>query len=36
MADQHSLRAAAARGALKASEVAGEVYRRAAHAVGLI
>jgi tryptophanyl-tRNA synthetase len=36
MADPESLRAVAARGAVKASEVAGAVYRRAANAVGLI
>jgi tryptophanyl-tRNA synthetase len=36
MADQAALRAVAAAGAMKASAVAGEVYRRAANAVGLI
>ncbi len=36
MADPESLRVVAARGAVKASEVAGGVYRRAANAVGLI
>jgi tryptophanyl-tRNA synthetase len=36
MADPGELRAVVARGASKASEVAGEVYRRAAAAVGLI
>jgi tryptophanyl-tRNA synthetase len=36
MADPVALRVVASRGALKASEVAGAVYRRAADAVGLI
>jgi tryptophanyl-tRNA synthetase len=36
MADPGELRAVVARGALKANEVAGEVYRRAARAMGLI
>ncbi|HUZ42228.1 MAG TPA: tryptophan--tRNA ligase [Acidimicrobiales bacterium] len=36
MADPIELRAVVARGAIKASEVAGEVYRRAASAIGLI
>jgi tryptophanyl-tRNA synthetase len=36
MADPVELRAVVARGAVKANEVAGEVYRRAAHAMGLI
>jgi tryptophanyl-tRNA synthetase len=36
MSDPELLRAVATRGALKASEVAGAVYRRAASAVGLI
>jgi tryptophanyl-tRNA synthetase len=36
MADPDALRAVATRGAEKASEVAGSVYRRAANAVGLI
>jgi tryptophanyl-tRNA synthetase len=36
IADPVELRAVVARGALKANEVAGEVYRRAAHAMGLI
>jgi tryptophanyl-tRNA synthetase len=36
MTDPAALRAVAARGAVKASEVAGGVYRRAANAIGLI
>ena len=36
MADPAALRAVAMRGAVRASEVAGEVYRRAADAIGLI
>ena len=36
MADPAELRAVVTNGAVKASEVAGSVYRRAAHAVGLI
>jgi len=36
MGDRAELRAVVTNGALKASEVAGAVYRRAAHAVGLI
>jgi len=36
MADPVELRAVVARGAVEANEVAGEVYRRAAHAMGLI
>ncbi len=36
MAEPDALRAVASRGAVKASEVAGAVYRRAANAVGLI
>ncbi len=36
MGDPAELRAVVARGAVKASEVAGAVYRRAAHAIGLI
>ena len=36
MTDPGELRAVVARGAIRASEVAGEVYRRAANAIGLI
>ena len=36
LADPVELRAVVARGAVKASAVAGEVYRRAAQAIGLI